>query len=95
MYINTIIQYIASYYALLRGCDAICFAGGIGENSINTRKEILEALEVFGIKCDYEANNCRGREVMISTKDSKIPCYVIPTDEEVMIARDAYNLTVN
>ena len=95
MYINTIVQYIASYYALLGGCDAICFAGGIGENSINTRKEILEALEVFGIKCDYDANNCRGKEVMISTKDSKIPCYVIPTDEEVMIARDTYNLTVN
>ncbi len=95
MYINMVIQYIASYYAFLGGCDAICFAGGLGENSINTRKEIMEALEVFGVKCDYDANNVRGKETLVSTADSKIPCYVIPTDEEVMIARDTYNIVSN
>ncbi len=91
MYVNMITQYIASYYVFLGGCDAICFAGGIGENSINTRKEILDALKPLGIKIDLKANDVRGKETLITTKDSKIPCYVIPTDEEVMIARDTYS----
>ena len=92
MYINMVTQYIATYYVFLGGCDGLCFAGGIGENSINTRKEIIEALEVLGIKLDYDANNVRGEEREITTKDSAFPCYIVPTDEELMIAKDTYNL---
>lgn len=80
------------YYVELKGADAIVFTAGIGENSISTRKQIMEGLDVLGIKLDENANNCRGEEKLISTKDSKIACYVIPTDEELMIARDTYEL---
>ena len=52
----------------------------------------MEGLKVLGIVPDYEANNTRGEEILVTTEESKIPCYVIPTDEEVMIARDSYNL---
>lgn len=90
MYINAVVGYIAKYYVFLGGVDAICFAGGVGENSSNTRKEIIEALSVLGIKLNEEANEIRGKEVLITTPDSSVSCYVIPTDEEVMIARDAY-----
>ena len=92
MYVRRIINYIAMYYFELGGVDAIAFSAGVGENSIRTRKDILEGLEVLGIVPDFEANNTRGEEIRITTDESKIPVYVIPTDEEVMIARDAYNL---
>lgn len=62
------------------------------ENSISTRREIIKELGVLGIYIDEEANNVRGKEKLISTKDSKVACYVIPTDEELMIARDTMNL---
>ncbi len=90
MYINAVVGYIAKYYVFLGGVDAICFAGGVGENSSNTRKEIIEALSILGIKLDEKANEIRGEEKLITASDSSVPCYVIPTDEEVMIARDAY-----
>ncbi|MEG1639109.1 MAG: acetate kinase [Erysipelotrichaceae bacterium] len=92
MYVRRIIDYIAKYYVLLEGCDAIVFTAGVGENSIATRREILDGLKVLGIVIDSEANNVRGKEALITTSDSSIPCYVIPTDEEVMIARDTYEL---
>ena len=92
MYVQKIIDYIAMYYFELGGVDAIAFSAGVGENSIRTRKDIMEGLGVLGIVPDYEANNTRGEEIKITTDESKIPVYVIPTDEEVMIARDAYNL---
>ena len=92
MYVRRIINYIAMYYFELGGVDAIAFSAGVGENSIRTRQDILEGLEVLGIVPDYEANNTRGEEIRITTDESKVPVYVIPTDEEVMIARDAYNL---
>ena len=91
MFVRRVIDYIAKYYVLLNGADAICFTAGIGENGITTRKEILEGLKVLGIEIDEEANNCRGKEVLISKPTSKVKCYVIPTDEEVMIARDTYS----
>lgn len=94
MYARRVIEYIAKYYCLLGGIDMICFTAGIGENSCVTRKHIIEGLKVYGIKLDEEANNTRGKEIMISTKDSSIPCYVIPTNEEVMIARDTYHLAM-
>ncbi len=92
MYIKRIVNYIAQYYVELDGCDAICFTAGVGENSIGVRKKIIERLSVLGLKLDEEANNVRGQEVLITSPDSSIPCYVIPTDEEVMIARDTYLL---
>ena len=92
MFTNRIIDYIAKYYVELGGCDAIVFTAGIGENSIHTRREIIDGLAVLGVKIDEEANDCRGVERLITTEDSKIPCYVIPTNEELMIARDTYAL---
>lgn len=95
IYARKVIDYIAKYYVLMGGADAICFTAGIGENSCITRKNIIEGLEVLGIKLDEEANNTRGEEKLITTKDSSIPCYIIPTNEEVMIARDTYHLTMS
>ena len=92
MYVRRIVDYIAKYYVELGGCDAIVFTAGVGENGIATRAEVLQELEVLGVKLDSEANNCRGKEVCITTKDSKIPVWVIPTDEELMIAKDTYDL---
>ena len=92
MFTNRIIDHIAKYYVELGGCDAIVFTAGIGENSIHTRREVLDGLAVLGIKIDEEANDCRGVERLITTEDSTIPCYVIPTNEELMIARDTYML---
>ena len=92
MYVQKIIDYIAMYYFELGGVDAIAFSAGVGENSIRTRVDIMEGLKVLGVVPDYEANNCRGEEVLVTAPESKVPCYVVPTDEEIMIARDTYNL---
>ena len=94
MFSRRVVEYIAKYYVLMGSADAICFTAGIGENSISTRKSIIDKLGVLGIKLDENANNIRGEEKLITTSDSKIPCYVIPTNEEVMIARDTYNLAM-
>ena len=92
MFTNRIIDYIAKYYVELGGCDAIVFTAGIGENSIHTRREVIDGLAALGVKIDEEANECRGVERLITTEDSAIPCYIIPTNEELMIARDTYML---
>ena len=92
MYVKRIVEYIAKYYVLLEGCDAIIFTAGVGENSIMTRKQVLEKLAILGVKLDSEANNVRGMEQRITTDDSSIPVYIIPTNEELMIARDTYHL---
>ena len=92
MYVRKIVDYIAKYYVEMKGCDAIIFTAGVGENGIQTRKEVLDELKVLGVLIDEEANNFRGKEVCITEKESKIPVYVIPTDEELMIARDTYEL---
>lgn len=92
MYVRRIVDYIAKYYVEMKGCDAIVFTAGIGEKAVDTRRDILNELDVLGIYLDEEANKSRGKECMISTKDSKIECWVIPTDEELMIARDTMNL---
>ena len=67
-------------------------AGGIGENGIDARKQICAYLEFMGVKIDNDKNNCRGKEVEISTDDSKVKVYVVPTNEELMIARDTKEL---
>ncbi len=92
MYVNKIVKYIAEYYVELGGADAIVFTAGVGENSITTRKQIIDKLACLGIKLDEERNNVRSEVALISTDDSSIKVYVIPTDEEVMIARDTYKL---
>ena len=92
MYVRRIVDYIAKYYVEMNGCDAIVFTAGIGEKAIDTRRDILNCLGSLGIYLDEEANNCKGKECMISTKDSKVECWVIPTDEELMIARDTMEL---
>ena len=92
MYVNKIVKYIAEYYVELNGADAIVFTAGVGENSISTRKQIIDKLACLGIKLDEQRNNVRAEVALISTDDSSVKVYVIPTDEEVMIARDTYKL---
>lgn len=92
MYVRKIVDYIAKYYVEMHGCDAIVFTAGIGEKSIDTRRDVINELDVLGIKLDEEANNVKGEERLISTSDSKVKCYIIPTDEELMIARDTFEL---
>lgn len=85
-------RYIAGYMAEIEKVDAIVFTGGIGENSIEMREDILKGFEQFGIKIDEEANKVRGGEHIISTEDSKVKVMVIATNEELMIARDTQEL---
>lgn len=80
--------YIGSYVAALNGVDAIAFTAGIGENNFKMRKMIVEYLGYLGITLDEEKNKIRGEEVCISTDDSKVIVYVIPTNEELAIARE-------
>lgn len=87
-YCRTIVNYISNYYVLLNGADVIIFTGGIGENSAMVRERILEKLSCLGVKIDSQKNDFRGEIRKISTDDSKILVYVIPTDEELIIAKD-------
>ena len=80
--------YLGGYNTIIGGADAIIMTGGIGENSTEVRERILKRLGALGIKLDRAANKVRGEQKVISTKDSKIPVVVIPTNEELMIARD-------
>ncbi len=89
---RSVANYIAMYNNMLGGADAITFTAGLGENSIMTRARIIELVKSLGIKLDEEANNIRGEYRLISTPDSKIPVYIVPTNEELMIAIDTYNL---
>ena len=91
-YVRRITDYIAQYYVLLGGADVIAFTAGVGENSIPVRRQICEELACLGVKIDLDKNNVRGEVVKISTDDSSIDVYVIPTDEELMIARDTLHL---
>ena len=90
MFVNRCVDYIAKYYVKLGGADAICFAAGLGENSITTRKQIIDKLAVLGIKISDERNDVRGKETLISSDDSTVPVWIVPTDEELMIAKDTY-----
>lgn len=87
-----IAQYIGQYVISLGGLDVLTFAGGVGENGIETRERVCKYLEPFGIKLDLKANKTRGKEMCISTDDSKVKIYVIPTNEELMIAKETYEL---
>ncbi len=90
LYVKRICDYIGAYYIYLNGVDALVFTAGIGENSTPVRKAIVDRLGVLGIKLDDEANKAMGEEQLISTADSKIKAYAIPTNEELMIAEDTY-----
>lgn len=98
MFVKRIVDYIAKYYFELEGCDAIVFTAGVGENGAYERSKIVEKLEFLGVKLDREFNEKIAsyheiHEGKITLDDSTIPVYVIPTNEEVMIARDTYELT--
>lgn len=82
------VKYIGSYAAAMSGVDAIVFTGGIGENEKKTRKYICDMISFLGFELNEENNNTRGKEIEISTKDSKVKVWVIPTNEELLIARD-------
>ena len=88
----SIASFIAKYAVAMKGIDYIIFTGGIGENQINIRKGICEKLEFMGVKLDLDENNMRGEEKVISTPDSKVKVYVIPTNEELMIAKETMRL---
>ena len=88
-YVRRIVDYIAQYYVLLEGVDVIVFTAGVGENNIPIRREICEKLACLGVKIDLDANNIRGNFVQLNTADSLIDVYVIPTNEELMIARES------
>jgi len=81
-------KYIGSYAAVMNGVDAIIFTAGIGENAIETRKNIISGLSYLNTEIDEERNNCRAVERVISTSGSEVQILLVPTDEEVMIARD-------
>jgi len=87
-----IASYIAKYAVAMKGVDYIVFTGGVGENQINIRRGICEKLEFMGVKIDVEANNVRGEEKEISAPDSKVKVYLVPTNEELMIAKETARL---
>lgn len=92
MYTQKVANYIAMYNNLLNGADVIVFTAGLGENSIQTRIDVMEKIKSLGVKIDLEKNNFRGKFGIISADDSTIPVYVIPTNEELMIAMDTYEI---
>ena len=92
MYVRRIANYIAMYNNQLNGADVICLTAGVGENSKQTRLEICESIKSLGVEIDTNKNDFRGEFRLISSDNSKIPVYVVPTNEELMIALDTYEL---
>jgi acetate kinase len=95
VFIYGIKKYIGAYAAAMGGLDVIVFTAGIGENSRETRAEACEGLEFLGIKIDLEKNKVRAKEAIISNDDSRVKVMVIPTNEELMIAKDTAEISVN
>ncbi len=97
MFCTRIKKYIGAYLAGMNGADAICFTGGIGENAAQIRQRVCENLEWLGIELDTKKNNTifGGKEGIISKKESKIKVYVIPTNEELIMARDTCRVVLN
>ena len=92
MYEYRIKKYIGSYAAALGGTDVIVFTGGVGENQTETRRKICESLRFMGVEIDEKINKTRGKEILLSTTESKVKVVVIPTDEEFMIAADTLKI---
>ena len=94
IYVNRVVNVVGGYYMQMGGCDAIAFTAGLGENDANLRHMICEALEKgLGLKMNYEVNDStRGKEAKISAEGSKVEAWIVPTNEELMIARDVVRL---
>ncbi|MFC0234214.1 acetate/propionate family kinase [Vagococcus entomophilus] len=93
IFADRIRKYIGSYFATLNGADAIIFTAGIGENDRKMRQRIISGLSWFGCELDPQRNEAQAVETIISTEDSKVKVLLVPTDEELMIARDVEKLT--
>ncbi|MEG2417250.1 MAG: acetate kinase, partial [Peptostreptococcaceae bacterium] len=91
-YAKRVKKYIGSYAAEMNGVDAVVFTAGVGENGIDMRATISSNMEFLGMKLDVEANKVRGKERVISTEDSQVKILLIPTNEELVIARDTVSL---
>ncbi|MCC3865817.1 acetate kinase [Terrisporobacter petrolearius] len=91
-YVQKVKKYIGSYAAEMNGVDAVVFTAGVGENGIEIRESIASNMEFLGMKLDKEANKVRGKERVISTEDSEVKILLVPTNEELMIARDTLTL---
>ena len=92
VFIDRIQKYIGSYIVAMDGVDAIVFTAGIGENHAPTRSAVSERLSFLGVKIDTKKNNSPAKEKIITTRDSKVKVLVVPTNEELMIARETYRL---
>jgi acetate kinase len=92
IYHDNVRKYIGAYAAELGGADAIIFTAGLGENGAESREEICKGLEFMGASLDKEKNKVRGKEAFVNTEDSKVKILVVPTNEELMIARDTMDL---
>ena len=95
MYINRIVDYIAKYYVKLGGCDAIMFTAGVLENTPKPRLDIMNKLSCLGVVPDIENNNAVCEFKKVSSDSSKIDCFIVPTDEELMLAEDTYELVLS
>ena len=92
-FVYRVAKYIGAYTAAMNGVDAIAFTAGVGENDKNTRKQVCEYLGYLGVKIDDAANDVRGKNAMISAEDSKVKVMLLPTNEELAIARETLRLT--
>jgi acetate kinase len=95
MYAYRVKKYIGAYAAAMSGVDLIILAGGIGENDVDTRKRILEGLGFLGVDFDSDRNLIRGREAILTRPGSRVVSMVMPTNEELVIAIDTYNIVTN
>ena len=95
LFANRVKKYIAAYAAQMGGIDVLVFTAGLGENSPSMRERICKGLECLGATIDKELNNVRGKDTIISNESSKVKIMVIPTNEELMIARDTLELVSN
>jgi acetate kinase len=87
-YIRTVVRFVGAYVAVMNGVDTIVFTAGVGENNSAVRAGVVKHLKYLGVELDEEANKIRGEEKLISTADSKVKVYVVPTNEELAIARE-------
>ena len=92
LFIHRLLNYIGGYYLLLNGADAVFFTGGIGENSPSVRESVVRQMSIYGCELDDEANKTRGKQVVLSKPGSRLQIAIIPTNEELMIAREAISL---
>jgi len=92
VFVHRVKSYLGAYFLLLNGADAIVFTAGVGENDKNMRARICSRMENLGVKICPERNDVRGKEALISTDDSKVQVWTIPTNEELTIARDTVEL---